>query len=204
MAALEHQDLVSTFIAVTGADDETAKHVLEAHAWDLNNSVEFFLEQGANHCPPAQPLGAQPASIDDHILADGDPGAISHRPVPQTRIEPSDDPVLGRPFVPHQSIRENEDPGRDDTELQRALAASVRDAGDCAGALGKLLSGQVISVFLDAMMNFLADKHLAVLAGAHVDRVSQRGASLTVWYPAMEPFMQYILLIFEQPVTAMQ
>lgn len=38
--------VISQFCAVTGAPEHVAEHVLEAHAWDLNSSVEFYLESG--------------------------------------------------------------------------------------------------------------------------------------------------------------
>lgn len=38
------EDDIATFQAITGADDETAEHVLEAHGWDLNRGVNFYME----------------------------------------------------------------------------------------------------------------------------------------------------------------
>lgn len=42
-----HDEDISTFEAITGADHETAEHVLEAHGWDLNRGVNFFMESSA-------------------------------------------------------------------------------------------------------------------------------------------------------------
>lgn len=50
---------VQTFCSVTGADADTAVHVLEAHNWDMDRSVMFFLEGGA----PAQPTTAAHPSV---------------------------------------------------------------------------------------------------------------------------------------------
>ena len=37
-------EAIETFTSITGADAPTAQHVLEAHGWDLNRGIEFFLE----------------------------------------------------------------------------------------------------------------------------------------------------------------
>ena len=52
------QAQIKTFTSVTGADDETALHVLEAHNWDVDRSVMFFLEGGAPAQPQARPAPA--------------------------------------------------------------------------------------------------------------------------------------------------
>lgn len=41
------EDKIAFFQAVTGADHETAEHVLEAHGWDLNRGVNFYMESSA-------------------------------------------------------------------------------------------------------------------------------------------------------------
>lgn len=53
MEEMSHEDAISTFQSITGADEKTAEHVLEAHAWDLNRGVNFFMES-ANSIPAAQ------------------------------------------------------------------------------------------------------------------------------------------------------
>lgn len=38
---------IKLFCSVTGADADSALHVLEAHNWDMDRSVMFFMEGGA-------------------------------------------------------------------------------------------------------------------------------------------------------------
>ena len=40
----DENEAIETFTSITGADAPTAQHVLEAHGWDLNRGIEFFLE----------------------------------------------------------------------------------------------------------------------------------------------------------------
>lgn len=59
---------VDTFQAITGADRATAEHVLEAHGYDLNRSVNFFMESAGMSAarpidvsePEPQPTGPRP------------------------------------------------------------------------------------------------------------------------------------------------
>ena len=111
---------------LSGADTATAQHVLEAHAWDLNRSVEFFLEQSAAPVTQLHGLRAHAVSIDeDDEVAD----PTFTLPVPATRIQGNDSPLQARPAVPeqHEGLLGN-GAGHDD-ELRRALAESARDAG---------------------------------------------------------------------------
>lgn len=43
---MTRSEVVSQFCSITGAPEHVAEHVLEAHEWDLNSSVEFYLESG--------------------------------------------------------------------------------------------------------------------------------------------------------------
>ena len=52
---------IKTFCSVTGADADSALHVLEAHNWDMDRSVMFFLEGGASAPRQNQPAPAAPA-----------------------------------------------------------------------------------------------------------------------------------------------
>ena len=53
---------IKTFCSVTGADADSALHVLEAHNWDMDRSVMFFLEGGASAPRQNQPAPAAPAA----------------------------------------------------------------------------------------------------------------------------------------------
>ena len=111
---------------LSGADTATAQHVLEAHAWDLNRSVEFFLEQSAAPASQLHGLRAHAVSLDEDDEA-ADPTYTL--PVPATRLQGNDSPLQSRPAVPeqHEGLLGN-GAGHDD-ELRRALAESARDAG---------------------------------------------------------------------------
>ena len=67
----QREMLVHQFVQVTQATEHVAKHVLEAHGWDMDAAVSFYLESGGvghgfgngSHrieSPPAQqPLRAE-------------------------------------------------------------------------------------------------------------------------------------------------
>jgi hypothetical protein len=49
--------IVAQFVAITGAQESVAEHVLEAHGGDLNGAVSWFLESGGvGHGSGASPL----------------------------------------------------------------------------------------------------------------------------------------------------
>ncbi len=121
--------LIATFQGVTGADVATAQHVLEAHAWDLNRSVEFFLEQSAAPVPQPGNLRAHAVSIDEAEDDDEGVDPTFTLPVPATRMQGTESPVQARPFVPDHRASLLRDGGSHDDELHRALAESARDAG---------------------------------------------------------------------------
>ena len=128
MAQAGEHDLIETFSSITGADAATAEHVLEAHAWDLNNSVNFFLEQGAAPLPEARGLQEHPVPYLEEEDEDYDPGP-AHRPVPPTRIELPDSPVPGRPFAPGQQSGTAWDAYGEDGDVSEARPAAKTDAG---------------------------------------------------------------------------
>ena len=61
-----NEDDIATFQAITGADHETAEHVLEAHGWDLNRGVNFYMESSSVgpsaelHRPPREAPRSHP------------------------------------------------------------------------------------------------------------------------------------------------
>ena len=130
MAEAEHEETICTFSGVTGADYATAQHVLEAHSWDLNNSVNFFLEQQAGAALPA-PRAPQEHPV-PYVEDDEDedvPGcAAPSRPVPPTAIAIPDSPVQARPPAAGQRSGAAWDGA--DEQLRQALAASAREAGE--------------------------------------------------------------------------
>ncbi|KAK9817835.1 hypothetical protein WJX72_002895 [[Myrmecia] bisecta] len=73
MEADTHSEAVGTFVAVTGADPATAEHVLDAHNWDLSNSINWFLEtvnpfRGASNQAPATRQEAWEMDREDEAL----------------------------------------------------------------------------------------------------------------------------------------
>lgn len=126
MSTSQEQELIGTFSSVTGADVVTAQHVLEAHAWDLNNSVEFFLEQGINPCPPS--LQEHPVSIDEEFDDAVEHQGPARQPVPPTRIPvPDSPPIQGRrPIASHDYSNEDDE---EDDMLQRLLNQRARYRG---------------------------------------------------------------------------
>lgn len=42
----DHQELVDQFVTITSSSRHVAEHVLEAHAWDLDLSIDFYLDSG--------------------------------------------------------------------------------------------------------------------------------------------------------------
>ena len=74
----DHKEDIATFQAITGADHETAEHVLEAHGWDLNRGVNFHMESSAAGIPeppqnrPRSPMapasGALPQEAHKYFL----------------------------------------------------------------------------------------------------------------------------------------
>lgn len=121
--------LLATFQSVTGADVATAQHVLEAHAWDLNRSVEFFLEQSAAPVPSHGNLRAHAVSIDEAEEDDEGINPTFSLPVPGSRMQDSDSPAQARHFAPDHHASLLRDGASHDDDMQRALAESARDAG---------------------------------------------------------------------------
>lgn len=73
---------IKLFCSVTGADADSALHVLEAHNWDMDRSVMFFMEGGGLAPAPPQsriastaaaPIPAQQIAAEGPIDLDDDP-----------------------------------------------------------------------------------------------------------------------------------
>ena len=47
MADQNHDEAIQLFQTVTGADPATAEHVLDAHAWNLDRGIGYFMEHGS-------------------------------------------------------------------------------------------------------------------------------------------------------------
>lgn len=59
------REQINMFCSVTGADADSALHVLEAHNWDMDRSVMFFMESGvpAPHQSRPASTAAAPVSV---------------------------------------------------------------------------------------------------------------------------------------------
>ncbi|KAL0025751.1 hypothetical protein WJX77_008951 [Trebouxia sp. C0004] len=112
---------IKTFCSVTGADADSAQHVLEAHNWDMDRSVMFFLEGGASAPRQNQPAPAAPAV----------PRAAYHSaPEPidlddEMSVPAQPQPAHATGFAP-PSEHELWEMDEDEQNLQRALQASMQ------------------------------------------------------------------------------
>ena len=112
---MDHSEEIAHFSAVTGADQPTAEHFLAASNWDLNSSINFYVESGsatafaggssisAGH---EQPQGYQYAQAQTNL-----PDTYDDQPRPR-RADPAHHPG-----------------STEDEELQAALAASLHTTG---------------------------------------------------------------------------
>lgn len=92
---------IKTFCSVTGADADSALHVLEAHNWDMDRSVMFFLEGGVSAPRQNIPALAAPsagyqaaAAPTDFIDLDADahvPAEQTHHPAEAVSSAPPND-----------------------------------------------------------------------------------------------------------------
>eukprot|EP00884_Botryococcus_braunii_P004208 jgi/Botrbrau1/13789/Bobra.0056s0039.1 len=72
---------VETFTSVTGADVETAEHVLDAHGWDLDRGVTYYLERGSTFtAAPVAPGLEEPVNLAtvEPPLSDGPSGVADN------------------------------------------------------------------------------------------------------------------------------
>ncbi len=130
MASVEEANKVTQFCEICGSDRETAEHVLDAHSWDLDRSIGFFLEHGAS-MPSGAPQHAtelRPDLVEDPIQVTGSPPARPSAPPPQP---------VSAPQV-HTTIEETEEDPDFDPEYERALQESRRMAGAKHGLLESL------------------------------------------------------------------
>lgn len=124
MASVEEANKVTQFCELCGSDRETAEHVLDAHSWDLDRSIGFFMDQGGilpsdvqQHIPEALP-----DLMEDPIQATDSPPARPAAPPPQPVNVPQS----------HTTVVEEEEDPDFDPEYERALAASRFEAGKAA------------------------------------------------------------------------
>ena len=91
------REQIKMFCSVTGADSDSALHVLEAHSWDMDRSVMFFMEGGVPASAPQQSRTASttaaPARVqqiaEDPINVDDDmPALEAQRPAQATGTAP--------------------------------------------------------------------------------------------------------------------
>ena len=84
-----HRGQIKLFCSVTGADADSALHVLEAHNWDMDRSVMFFMEGGGPAPAPPQsriastaaaPIPAQQIAAEGPIDLDDDPPSAPLEP----------------------------------------------------------------------------------------------------------------------------
>ena len=78
---------IKLFCSVTGADADSALHVLEAHNWDMDRSVMFFMEGGAP--APQQSRLASTTAASASVLQTAAEGPIDlDEDLPSAPVEP--------------------------------------------------------------------------------------------------------------------
>ena len=116
-AAMGDHNIIQHFVDVTGADETTATHLLEASAYDLEQAINLFVETG----------GIESAAA---------PSAASRQPA-VTLAEPplSEGPATAQAPEAHTSFAghaANGAAGGEEADYEAAIAASLRDAGETA------------------------------------------------------------------------
>lgn len=104
---MDHSEAIARFSSVTGADLPTAEHFLAASNWDLNSSINFYVESGASTAFPAVDDPQEPSD-----------GRVARQQAQAQ--QPIDDQAAA--FPPHEL-------DGDDEDLQAALAASLDTSG---------------------------------------------------------------------------
>ena len=56
--ARQYEEAVASFCSITGTDEESARHLLEALGWDLNAAIAMYMEQEGRY--RGQPLDTPP------------------------------------------------------------------------------------------------------------------------------------------------
>lgn len=122
MASVTEANKVTQFCELCGSDRETAEHVLDAHSWDLDRSIGFFMDHGGTlpsdvqqHIPDEVP----PDLVEDPIRATDSPPARPAAPPPQP---------VSLPQYHTTVVEEEEDPDFD-PDYERALAESRHETG---------------------------------------------------------------------------
>jgi hypothetical protein len=113
----DHPRLIEEFIAITGSPRHVAEHILEAHGWNLEPSVNFYLESGGvGH-------GNETAgfAFNDPML---ESPARPRYPLPASAA-PRSSPLEA---FPGTSSLEEEEEGIEDLTDDQALAAAARRA----------------------------------------------------------------------------
>lgn len=133
---MDHEEAIAMFIAVTDAPRHIAEHVLDAHHWDLNNSVAFFLESGgvghgfpnADCAPALEPDNAGAHSLDTAPAGlAGPPEDLTDAQPVQVPIDEDEDlQILASSLSRRPRARQAVGPGSgDDADVQ--LVGSLED-----------------------------------------------------------------------------
>lgn len=84
---MDRDSALSVFQNLTGANRTVAEHVLDAHGWDLDSSVNFFLEsEGVGF---GQGASAVPASPPDYVEEPDDVVVVPPASIPSSRPLPA-------------------------------------------------------------------------------------------------------------------
>jgi UBX domain/UBA-like domain len=119
-------ELLDQFVAITSAPRHVAEHILEAHGWNLEPSVNFYLESGGvGHGNETARFGfSDPVPMES-------PLAPPRRPLPASAA-PRSSPLEtfpGGAYAGTSSLEEEDQEQEQDLTEDQALAASARAAG---------------------------------------------------------------------------
>ena len=119
---MDRSEAIARFSSITGADLPTAEHFLAAGDWDLNNSINFYVEAGGPQVPSAAAAAA--AATDEQ----GTEATANHAYRPTSAQGNIPDPYGDQPWPTTQ--QRSHTVQEEDEDLQAALTASLRTAGD--------------------------------------------------------------------------
>jgi hypothetical protein len=98
---MDEEESLATFLAITNAPEGVARHVLEAHGFDLDASVSFYLESGGVGFGAGHGDGVE--VIEEVQASRPDPRPQS-RPLP-ARAAPRSSPIVVRPIARPAGLR---------------------------------------------------------------------------------------------------
>lgn len=91
------REQINMFCSVTGADADSALHVLEAHNWDMDRSVMFFMESGGPAPHTSRPASTAAAPVSVQHTSEGATD-LDEAPPPIEQQHPSEAVGIAPPY----------------------------------------------------------------------------------------------------------